>query len=97
MPLSYCPSQRLLAHKVKFSPKELVGPKTAAQMRGVTKQAIDGMIRRGRLKTVVIDGHTFLLKKDIENYQPSVGGRPKSKGEPAKKRAGSRKSSKKTR
>ena len=63
---------------MKFNPKELVSQKTAAEMRGVTKQAIEGLIKRGKLKPVMIDGHAFLLKKDVEDYEPSVGGRPKS-------------------
>lgn len=69
---------------MKFNPKELVSQATAARMRGVSKQAIEGLIKRGRLTTVVIDNHTFLLKKEIEDYKPSVGGRPRKN--PAKQK-----------
>lgn len=70
-------AQRHSGRKVKLDPKELVSKATAARMRGVSKQAIEGLIKRGRLKTVVIDGHTYLFKKEVENYKPGVGGRPK--------------------
>jgi hypothetical protein len=73
---------------VKFNPNELVSQATAARMRGVSKQAIEGLIKRGRLTTVVIDDHTFLLKKEVEDYKPGVGGRPKQS---AKKRTRPRK------
>ena len=77
MPLSHWQSQWHYGRKVKINPKELVSQATAARMRGVSKQAIEGLIKRGKLTTVVIDDHTFLLKKEVEDYKPSVGGRPK--------------------
>ena len=46
-------------------------------MRGDSKQAIEGLIKRGKLTTVVIDDPTFLLKKEVEDYKPSMGGSPK--------------------
>lgn len=76
---------------MKINPKELVSQATAARMRGVSKQAIEGLIKRGRLTPVVIDDHTFLFKKEVEDYKPSVGGRPRKK---AAKKA-SKKSSRK--
>ena len=53
-------------------------------MRGVSKQAITGLIQRGKLTTVVIDDHVFLLKREIEDFKPDMPGpRPK----PAKSKA----------
>jgi hypothetical protein len=63
---------------VKFNPKELVSQATAARMRGVSKQAIANLIRRGKLKAVIIDNHVFLLKKDVEKFEPDAPG-PKPK------------------
>lgn len=63
---------------MKFNPEELVSQATAARMRGVSKQAITGLIQRGKLKTVVIDDHVFLLRTEIEGFKPDVPGpRPK--------------------
>ena len=70
---------------MKFNPEDLVSQATAARMRGVSNQAITGLIQRGKLTTVIIDGHVFLLKKEIEDFKPDVPGpRP---NRPAKKRA----------
>jgi len=66
-----------LAAKVKFTPEDLVTQTTAARMRGVSKQAIVGLIQRGKLTQVIIDGHPFLLRKEVEKYKPGIGGRPK--------------------
>lgn len=63
---------------MRFNPKDLVSQATAARMRGVSKQAITGLIQRGKLTTVVIDGHVFLLKKEIETFKADMPGpRPK--------------------
>lgn len=83
MPLFHWERQWNLSGKVKFNPEDLVSQATAARMRGVSSQAITGLIKRGKLSTVVIDGHVFLLKKEIENFKPDVPGpRPK---QPVKK------------
>jgi hypothetical protein len=71
-------SQPNLGGKVKFNPEELVGQATAARMRGVSKQAIANLIRRGKLKAVMIDNHIFVLKKDVEKFKPDAPG-PKPK------------------
>jgi len=76
--------------KVKFNPEDLVSQATAARMRGVSKQAITGLIQRGKLTTVVIDDHVFLLKREVENFKPDMPGpRPK---QATKKRTRQRKS-----
>ena len=59
-------------------------------MRGVSKQAITGLIQRGKLTTVVIDGHVFLLRKEIETFKADMPGpRPKQS---AQKKSRQRKS-----
>ena len=52
-------------------------------MRGVTVQAIHFLVKRGRFTVVEVSGKTFLLRKEVEAYKPSVGGRPR-KGTAAK-------------
>jgi len=63
---------------VKINPDDLIRQATAAKMRGVSAQAINRLIQRGSLNTVVIDGLVFVYKSEVENFKPSVGGRPKS-------------------
>jgi hypothetical protein len=72
-------SQHILGGKVKFNPEDLVTQTTAAKMRGVSTQAIVSLVQRGRLTSIVIDGHTFVLRKEIESFKPSAAGRPKGK------------------
>ena len=75
---------------MKFNPEDLVSQATAARMRGVSKQAITGLIQRGKLTTVVIDDHVFLLKREVEDFKPDMPGpRPK---QATKKRTRQRKS-----
>ena len=48
----------------------------AARVRGVTRQAIAKLVRKGRLATLEIAGHTLVKRADVENYKPEPGGRP---------------------
>jgi excisionase family DNA binding protein len=59
----------------------------AAQIRGVSKQAIADLIRRGRLTAVRVAGRTLVLRSEVEAFvaQPKLG-RP-AKKEPDKKTA----------
>ncbi|MEK6301677.1 MAG: hypothetical protein AABO41_13285 [Acidobacteriota bacterium] len=62
---------------MKFNPEDLVRQTTAARMRGVSTQAIVGLVQRGKLTKIVIDGYPFVLRSEVEKFKPSVGGRPK--------------------
>jgi excisionase family DNA binding protein len=48
----------------------------AARIRGVTRQAIAKLVRKGRLTTLEIAGHTLVKRADVESYKPEPGGRP---------------------
>jgi hypothetical protein len=61
--------------------KNLVTLPTAANLRGVSHQAILNLIRRGKLTVIEIDGVKFLRRDEVQNYQPSKGGRPKKKND----------------
>jgi excisionase family DNA binding protein len=54
----------------------------AARLRGVSKQAIANLIKRGRLTTINIAGRTLLLRSEVEAFVE----KPKL-GRPAKKAA----------
>lgn len=70
---------------MKFSPDELITQAEAARLRGVTHQSIAYLIKQGRVRTVVISGKTFIIRKDIENYEPGRPGRPRKNRESTKK------------
>jgi excisionase family DNA binding protein len=50
----------------------------AARLRGVTRQAIAKLVRKGRLKTFSVGGYVLVSRSDVMNYEPLQPGRPKS-------------------
>ena len=62
---------------MKIDLSELVSIPEAAKMRGVSNQAISKLMQRGRLTTIEISGKKFLLRKEVEAFEPDVGGRPR--------------------
>jgi hypothetical protein len=62
---------------VRVNPEDLITQTTAAQIRGVSLQAIMNLVKRGSLKSIMIDGHTFVWRSEVKKFKPSLGGRPK--------------------
>jgi excisionase family DNA binding protein len=54
---------------------EYVSISQAARLRGVSPQAIDDLISRGRLGAVEIAGRRVLLRSDVLKFKPEKGGR----------------------
>jgi excisionase family DNA binding protein len=54
---------------------ELISITEAARLRGVTPQAIDRLLVRGRLEAVEVAGRRLLRRSDVVNFKPEVGGR----------------------
>jgi hypothetical protein len=44
----------------------------------VSRQAISKLVRKGRLKSMVIGGHTLVSRADVLSFQPHDAGRPRS-------------------
>lgn len=65
---------------------DLISQKEAAEIRGVTVQAIDYLIKNGRLHGVKVAGRVCVLRKEVESFEPRRTGRPRKK--PAKKGTG---------
>ena len=66
---------------MKVDLRQLVSQKEAAEIRKVSVQAIHHLMKRGRFTIVVVSGKKFLLRKEVETFEPDVGGRPKTKTE----------------
>jgi excisionase family DNA binding protein len=49
----------------------------AAQLRGVSRQAISKLVRKGRLRSVIVGGHTLVSRADVLSFRPRAAGRPK--------------------
>jgi len=62
---------------MKIDLSELVSQREAAKMRGVTTQAINKLMQRGRLTVIEVSGKRFLLRKEVEAFEPNITGRPR--------------------
>jgi hypothetical protein len=51
----------------------------AARIRGVTPQAIENLMKKGRFRTLSIGGRVLLDRREVENYKPKRTGRPRKK------------------
>ena len=69
---------------MKIDLNDLISQKEAAEIRGCSTQTINSLVKRGKLKTYVIGGKKLVSKKEVQNYTPSKGGRPRKN--PAKKK-----------
>lgn len=53
----------------------------AARLRGVSRQAIAKLVKKGRLKSIIIGGHSLVNRDEIIGFEPLQAGRRKSNGE----------------
>lgn len=49
----------------------------AARRKGVSRQAINKLVKAGRLKTLAIAGSVFVSSEEISQYTPAPTGRKK--------------------
>lgn len=61
---------------VKVDPDELLTVTQAANERGTTRQAINYLIRNGKLPVVDIAGRRFIARRALNEFTPDKGGRP---------------------
>lgn len=59
-----------------INPDELLTVTQAAAERGTTRQAINYLIRRGKLEVVEIAGKRFVSRRILASFTPDPGGRP---------------------
>jgi predicted DNA-binding protein (UPF0251 family) len=73
-------------YKKNFDPTEWISQSEAARMRGISRQAIGIYVKRGRFTTFLMGGKTFLLRSEMENFEPQKRGpKPKRKKRATKK------------
>jgi len=56
---------------------DLISQAEAARLRGVSRQAISNLVRRGKLKTYDVAGRQLLRKSEVMSYEIKLGGRPR--------------------
>lgn len=62
--------------KKDFNPDDWISQAEAADLRGVSRQAIHQLVQKGRFRTCEVAGRTLVLREDVVQYEPSKGGRP---------------------
>ena len=60
--------------KKNFDPSQWVSQAEAAEMRGVTRQAIARLVGKGRFTTLSIGGKTLLKWSEVEDFKPKPPG-----------------------
>jgi excisionase family DNA binding protein len=66
---------------------DLISQAEAARIRNVSREAIYGLVARGKLHVTEIGGQKFVRRSEVESYSPEIGGRPPKVKEPMAKKA----------
>jgi len=70
-----------------FDPGQWVSQAEAAEIRGVSRQAIAGLLKKGRFTTLSIGGKILLKRSEVEEFKPKPPGpSPKKKATTKKRR-----------
>jgi excisionase family DNA binding protein len=56
---------------------DLISQAEAARLRGVTRAAIQDLVRRGRIRAVNVGGRSLVYRSEIVNYEQGEPGRPR--------------------
>jgi excisionase family DNA binding protein len=65
--------------KKDLSADQWVSQSEAARIRGVTPQAIENLMKKGRFRTLRIGGRVLLDRREVENYKAQRTGRPRKR------------------
>lgn len=64
---------------------DLISQAEAARLRGVTRAAIQDLVRRGRIRSVEVGGRALVYRREIVNYEQGEPGRPPKEKQDKKK------------
>lgn len=56
---------------------DLISQAEAARLRGVTRAAIQDLVRRGRIRSIDVGGRALVYRKEVICYVKGEAGRPK--------------------
>ena len=73
-----------IGSQIKIDLGELVSQQEAAEMRGVSTQAIHHLMKRGRFTVILVGGKRLLLRKEVEAFKPNITDRPRKDSAAAK-------------
>jgi predicted site-specific integrase-resolvase len=63
----------------KIDPQSWISQSEAAEIRGVSRQAIHELVQKGRFRTLEMGSKKFVLREDVVSYEPRKGGRPRTR------------------
>lgn len=55
---------------------DLISQAEAARLRGVTRAAIQDLVRRGKIRSVEIGGRSLVYRSEVVGYEKGEPGRP---------------------
>ena len=58
-------------------PSDWISQAEAAVLRGISRQAIGNLVRRGRIRVLKIGGKKLVNREDVAAFMPRLAGRPK--------------------
>ena len=61
----------------RLSAEDWISQAEAARIRGVSRQAIARLIKKGRFRVLTIAGKTLLKRSEVTKYQREQPGRPR--------------------
>ncbi len=61
----------------RFASDEWISQAEAARIRGVSRQAIARLIKKGRFQVLRIGGKVLLKRSEVKAYEPDRAGRPR--------------------
>jgi excisionase family DNA binding protein len=56
---------------------DLISQAEAARLRGVTRAAIQDLVRRERIRSVNVGGRSLVYRSEVVNYEQGEPGRPR--------------------
>lgn len=61
-----------------MNPNEWISQAEAARLRGVSRQAINRLVERGKLTALEIGGTRLVRRDEVLQFEPDEPGRPRS-------------------
>jgi hypothetical protein len=64
---------------VNYDPEKWISLAEASRVRGVKKQTMSFLAKKGVFETLRIGSNVFVTREEVAAYEPDRGGRPKGR------------------
>ena len=62
---------------MQSEPSNWISQAEAARIRGVSRQAINNLVQRGKLSKIDVGGYALVSRTEVEQFAPAPSGRQK--------------------